>query len=59
MGDMADAFREVRAARKARRAEHGRPCPECLKRYPKRDPSLLLPQQVCKVDGYRDPRPVL
>jgi hypothetical protein len=57
MGDMAEDFRLLRERRKAFRAEHGRPCPECIKRLPKAHPSILLPGQRCKIHGYRDPRP--
>lgn len=39
------------------RAKYGVPCPECVRLRPKTNPSILLPQQRCKVDGYRDPRP--
>lgn len=57
MGDMAESFRAMRDARKERRAKHGVECPECKRLQPKRSPTILLPGQRCKVDGYRDPRP--
>ena len=45
--------------RKALRARYGVPCPACQKGRPKAHPSILLPQQRCRIDGYRDPRPEL
>jgi hypothetical protein len=59
MGDMGDYFNEWREHKKAMRAEHGVDCPQCKIVRPKAHPSILLPQQRCKVDGYRDPRPRL
>lgn len=56
MGDMGDTFREHREAMKDRRRRLGRACPECQAKRPKAHPSILLPGQRCKVDGYRDPR---
>ena len=34
-------------------------CPVCVAKLPKAHPSILLPQQVCKIHGFRDPRPRL
>ena len=59
MSDMADDFRALRDHKKAIRAKYGVPCPECRRLQPKRHPTILLPQQRCRVDGYRDPRPEL
>lgn len=47
-----DAKREIRMV-------HGINCPVCIAKTPKRIPSRLLPQQTCKVDGYKDERPRL
>lgn len=55
-GDMGELFNEMRAQRKDLRARLGVPCPGCNIKEPKRTPSILLPQQKCKVCGYRDPR---
>jgi DNA repair exonuclease SbcCD ATPase subunit len=44
-------------ARRERRAVYGVDCPGCRKVQPKRTPTVLMPQQRCKVCGYRDPRP--
>ena len=50
-------WRDVKASIKDTREKHGIECPECKRLQPKRNPTVLLPQQLCKVDGYRDPRP--
>lgn len=50
---------DIREARNAARAKYGVPCPECIKKLPKANPSILLPRQRCKIHGYRDPRPRL
>lgn len=55
--DMGDFWRAFKEARRIRRAELGVNCPQCAIVRPKTSPSLLLPGQKCKVDGYRDPRP--
>lgn len=57
MGDMGDEYRAMREYRRKRRARFGVECPECKRLRPKTNASILLPQQKCKVDGYRDPRP--
>lgn len=56
-GDMGDYFNDLREARKERRARLGVECPQCKIVRPKAHPSILLPGQRCKVDGYSDPRP--
>lgn len=57
MSDYGDMCRDIRDARRDARAKHGVPCPQCAVKRPKAQPSILLPEQRCKVDGYRDPRP--
>ena len=52
--DYGDFCREIRDARREVRAKHGVPCPECVRLLPKASPSILLPQQRCKIHGYRD-----
>lgn len=59
MGDVGEVFNAIREERRKLRAEHGVNCPQCRVKQPKRTPSILLPGQRCKVDGYRDPRPRL
>lgn len=56
MGDVGDDFREVREYQQALRDAHGVDCPGCRRKQPKRIPTVMLPQQRCKVCGYRDPR---
>ena len=41
------------------RGLYGVSCPECKVKRPKQKPTLLLPQQKCKADGYFDDRPQL
>ena len=53
MGDMGDLYNDLRDERRDRL---GVPCPQCRVKQPKRTPTILLPGQRCKVDGYRDPR---
>ena len=56
MSDYGDLCRDIREDRKAARAKHGVPCPECVSLLPKASPSILLPGQRCKIHGYRDTR---
>lgn len=56
MGDEGEFWNAMRTATKEHRKQSGVPCPRCRELQPKRDPSILLPGQRCKVDGYRDPR---
>lgn len=56
MGDMGDDFRAHREHKRQQRAQHGRECPRCKEVRPKAHPSILLPGQRCRVDGYVDPR---
>ena len=57
MSDYADLCRDIRDSRREARTKYGIPCPECTKLLPKACPSILLPQQRCKIHGYRDSRP--
>lgn len=59
MGDVGDLFNDLREHRRDLRARFGVSCPRCATARPKASPSILLPQQRCKVDGYRDQRPRL
>lgn len=56
MGEMGDLYRELREERRER-PRMGVNCPKCAEVRPKAHPSILLPGQRCRVDGYRDPRP--
>jgi hypothetical protein len=57
MGDTGDDFKFFREYRKVQRDLYGVPCPECVAKLPKANPSILLPGQRCKIHGYRDNRP--
>ena len=59
MGDMGDVFNAMKDQRRDLRDRFGVDCPKCREKQPKRIPSVLLPGQTCRVDGYRDPRPRL
>lgn len=59
MSDMGDDFKALRDHKTRLRIGYGVVCPQCAKVRPKAQPSILLPQQRCRVDGYRDPRPEL
>lgn len=56
MGDEGDLWKAVKAQRAKDRAEHGIDCPGCIANHPKRIPTRLLPQQRCRVCGYKDGR---
>lgn len=56
MSDYGDLCRDIRESKKEARRLHGVECPACKVHRPKAQPSILLPNQKCKVDGYRDPR---
>ena len=51
-----DLCRDIREARSEARRLHGVPCPDCVRLLPKACPSILLPEQRCRIHGYRDPR---
>ena len=57
MGDIGDTWTDWNDEQKRLRKKYGIECPECKRLQPKRNPTILLPRQRCKVDGYRDPRP--
>jgi hypothetical protein len=57
MSDYGEMCRYIRDGRREAREKHGVPCPECVRLLPRAAPSVLLPQQRCKIHGYRDPRP--
>lgn len=57
MSDMGEYWRDVKDHGRELRRRHGVDCPGCVRVQPKRTPTCLLPQQKCKVCGYRDPRP--
>jgi len=42
--------------KKLQKKLHGVACPDCVRLLPKANPSILLPQQRCRIHGYRDQR---
>jgi len=56
MGDMGDTFNGIKQHKKDQRSQYGLPCPMCNVKQPKRIPTILMPGQKCKVDGYFRPR---
>lgn len=56
MGDMGDIYNAIKEDRKERRARLGVECPRCAIARPKAHPTILLPGQRCRVDGYIDQR---
>lgn len=48
---------EYREKSRAYRKANGVECPGCKTRWPKRTPTKLVPQQVCKVCLWKDMRP--
>lgn len=59
MSDTIDDMKAFQNHKRALKAKYGVNCPQCLIARPKAPPSKLMPQQQCKVDGYRDSRPHL
>ncbi len=56
MGEEGDFWRDCREKRKKERRGLGIPCPQCNVFQPKRNPTILMPGQKCRVCGYVDPR---
>lgn len=56
MSDTIDDYRSIKDHTKRLRAKFGVECPRCKQCRPRAHPSILLPQQRCRVDGYCDPR---
>lgn len=56
MSETIESFKGMADHKKRLRAAYGVECPECKIKRPKTHATILLPQQRCRVDGYRDPR---
>ena len=56
MSETIEYFKSIKNHKKALRSKYGIECPECKRLRPKTNASILLPQQRCRVDGYRDTR---
>ncbi len=59
MGDVGDAFNDLRQHRKDLRQAFGVECPGCKIERPKTNPTIMLPGQKCKVCKTIDTRPRL
>jgi len=59
MSDMIEMLQGLKDHKKRLRRKYGVDCPECVRLLPKANPSVLLPQQVCRIHKYRDERPEL
>ncbi len=59
MSDECEVFNAIKDHKKRLRAKYGIPCPECVKKLPKACPTILLPQQRCRIHKYVDQRPEL
>ena len=59
MSEVAEMYRGMQDFKKQLRATYGKPCPECQRLLPKANPTILLPQQRCRIHKYVDPRPEL
>ena len=59
MSEVVEDYKFMKALRKALRHRYGINCPRCPEIRPKAQPTILLPLQRCRIDGYRDPRPAL
>lgn len=59
MSEQVEIYKAMGDHKKALRAKYGVNCPSCGVKRPKANPTILLPQQRCRVDGYVDPRPQL
>tara|TARA_R110000868_G_scaffold349032_1_gene610340 strand:- start:352 stop:606 length:255 start_codon:yes stop_codon:yes gene_type:complete len=58
MGDTGEDFKAWKEHKRDMRNKYGVKCPKCLELLPKANPSILLPQQRCKIHNYRDARPI-
>lgn len=61
MSDAIDDFRALKTYRQLVRDRFGVPCPRCQQEQPRRQPTILIPGDRCRVHrpAYRDPRPEL
>jgi hypothetical protein len=51
MSDLGDDYRAWREHKRQRRREKGQPCPGCVIVQPRRDPTIMMPGQKCRVCG--------
>ena len=53
----AERHKALRKAKQELKRRLAVPCPHCAVVQVGPPPRMLLPQELCKVHGYRDPRP--
>lgn len=53
----AERHKALRKAKQEMKRLHGRECPHCVAMPKGPPPRVLLPGELCKDHGYRDPRP--
>lgn len=54
--DIRAHFEGYKEEKRARRRKFGIPCPLCQNNRPRASPTLMMPGQKCKIDGYKDNR---
>lgn len=59
MSEVAEMYQGLKDFKKRLRAHYGVKCPECVRLLPKANATILLPQQRCRIHGFRDARPEL
>lgn len=59
MSEQTEIYGAIKEHTRSLRSKYGVNCPQCAVKRPKAHPTILLPQQRCRVDGYVDPRPEL
>lgn len=59
MSEAIDMYRDMKELHKLKRQRFGVPCPRCKAEQPRRQATILLPGQACRVHrpAYVDPRP--
>jgi len=59
MSEVAEMYQGLKDFKKRLRERFGVKCPECVRLLPKANATILLPQQRCRIHGFRDARPEL
>ncbi len=57
VSDAIEGFQAIKEIRKEQRQRLGVDCPGCKIRFPKTNPSKLMPGWRCRACGHVDPRP--
>jgi hypothetical protein len=59
MTDTFDDYKSIKEHRARLREKYGKPCAMCVRLLPRARPTILLPQQRCRIHGFVDLRPEL